>query len=396
MPNHPTIIEKPRVDVPFNRPFHVGEEAAYLNDVLQSHWMSGGGTYYNRCQLWMESHLNVKNPVFTHSCTHALELAAVLVGIGPGDEVIMPSFTFSSTANAFALRGATPVFVDIRRDTLNLDERLIEEAITPRTRAIVPVHYAGVSCEMDTIVQIARDHDLDVIEDAAHAFLATYKGRMLGTLGTYGTFSFHETKGIHCGEGGVLIANDTATHERLAIVAEKGTNRSQFLKGQVDKYSWVDIGSSCLAGELPMAFLMAQFEHAVCATGSRRAVWKQYHDALEGLEAGGLIRRPTIPEGANHNAHLYYLLLPDESMRDRVLTRLRGMGVGATFHYVPLHSSLAGQRFCRTHGKLSQTENLSSRLIRLPLWMSMEQTHVDHVIDSLKTVLSLEDQVSRT
>lgn len=386
-PDHQTLAKKP-MNVPFNRPFQTGDEVTNLTEASQGPWMSGGGAFFKRCQEWMESHLQVTSPVFTHSCTHALEMASLLAEVQLGDEVIMPSFTFSSTANAFALRGATPVFVDIRQDTLNLDEQLIEDAITPKTRAIVPVHYAGVSCEMDAISRIAGEHKLMVIEDAAHAFLASYKGKMLGTLGTFGTFSFHETKGIHCGEGGVIVANDPSFHDRLAIIAEKGTNRAQFLKGQVDKYSWVDIGSSYLPSELSMAFLYAQFQQALTATELRLSVWNQYHQAFEELESTGVIRRPIVPEEVSHNAHLYYLLLPTEGLRDQLLSKLRAMGVGATFHYIPLHSSVAGRRYGRVDGSLKQTDSLSKRLIRLPLWLGMNQQEVDHVIESVTAVLS--------
>ena len=385
--NDQTQVEKPANVIPFNRPFHVDGEKAHLDQVRQSQSMGGGGKYYKKCQSWIEDHIQVGNSIFTHSCTHALELAALNIGIQAGDEVIMPSFTFTSTANAFALRGGIPVFVDIRSDTLNLDERLIEDAITSRTRAIVPVHYAGVSCEMDAITKIASKHGIDVIEDAAHAFLATYRGRMLGSIGNYGTFSFHETKGIHCGEGGVLLANDKTTHHDLSILVEKGTNRTQFLNGQVDKYTWVGLGSSYLAGELPMAFLYAQFEQALEATQHRLRIWQQYHEALKGFEASGVIRRPIIPNEATHNAHLYYLLLPDVETRNRALQQLQAMGIGATFHYVPLHSSKAGLQFCRAHGDLPKTENLSERLLRLPLWMGMNRSDVSRVIDSLEKVL---------
>jgi dTDP-4-amino-4,6-dideoxygalactose transaminase len=299
-------------------------------------------------------------------------MAAILADIQPGDEVIMPSYPFVSTANAFALRGGVPVFVDIRPDTLNIDEKLIEAAITPRTRAIVPVHYAGVGCAMDEILAIAKRHNLLVIEDAAQGVMAHYKGRALGAIGDLGCFSFHETKNIISGEGGALLVNDERFVERAEIIREKGTNRSQFFRGMVDKYTWVELGSSYLPGELIAAFLRAQMEEAVAITTARLALWERYHAAFAGLAAVGRIRRPIIPAECSHNAHMYYLLTDNLATRTALLAHLKQAGVLAVFHYVPLHSAPAGQKYARSAGDLPMTTNLSERLLRLPLWVGLE------------------------
>ncbi|HEX5769212.1 MAG TPA: dTDP-4-amino-4,6-dideoxygalactose transaminase, partial [Burkholderiales bacterium] len=328
-----------------------------------------------------------RKALLTHSCTAALEMAAILAGIGPGDEVIMPSFTFVSTANAFVLRGAVPVFVDIRPDTLNIDETKIAAAITPRTRAIVPVHYSGVGCEMDAIMTIAAQHGLLVIEDAAQGTLATYKNRALGAIGNLGALSFHETKNIISGEGGALLVNDTRLLERAEIVREKGTNRSQFFRGQVDKYTWVDIGSSYLPGEIIAAFLWAQMEEAQQITARRLALWDRYHAALADLECAGDARRPYVPPECKHNAHMYYLLLPSLEQRAAFIARLKGQEIQAVFHYVPLHSSPMGRKLGRAAGELRHTEELSDRLVRLPFWLGLEERQagvVQRVIDAAR------------
>jgi dTDP-4-amino-4,6-dideoxygalactose transaminase len=304
-------------------------------------------------------------------------MAAILADVGPGDEVIMPSYTFVSTANAFVLRGATPVFVDIRADTLNIDESRIEAAITPRTKAIVPVHYAGVGCEMDTIMDIARRHNLLVIEDAAQGVMASYKGRPLGSIGHLAAFSFHETKNIISGEGGALLINDARFIERAEIIREKGTNRSQFFRGQVDKYTWADCGSSYLPSELISAFLWAQMEEADAITKRRLAIWNRYHAAFEYLELAGKLRRPVIPADVAHNAHMYYLLLPSLNERAKFIAGLKEAGVSTVFHYVPLHSSPHGSAVSRSHGDMSNTNDLSNRLVRLPLWLGLEALQDD-------------------
>jgi dTDP-4-amino-4,6-dideoxygalactose transaminase len=306
-------------------------------------------------------------------------MAAILADVGPGDEVIMPSFTFVSTANAFVLRGAVPVFVDVRADTMNIDETLIEAAVTPRTRAIVAVHYAGVACEMDAIMAIAARHDLLVIEDAAQGIMSTYRGRPLGGIGHLGALSFHETKNLISGEGGALLVNDERLNERAEIVREKGTNRARFFRGQVDKYTWVDIGSSYLPSEIVAAFLWAQIQEADPITARRLAIWDRYHEALEELERSGRVRRPILPPDRAHNAHMYYLLLPDLAARTHFIKSLGEQGIQATFHYVPLHLAPMGQHFGRTSGDLPVTASAGDRLVRLPLWLGLE-AHQDRVI----------------
>lgn len=313
-------------------------------------------------------------------------MAAILAGLKPGDEVIMPSYTFVSTANAFVLRGAVPVFVDIRPDTLNIDESAIEAAITPKTRAIVAVHYAGVACEMDAIVAIANRHDLLVIEDAAQAAMASYKGRPLGSIGQLAALSFHETKNIISGEGGALLVNDARYAERAEITREKGTNRSQFFRGEVDKYTWVDIGSSYLPGEIIAAFLWAQMEEADQITRQRLALWNTYHQWFAEAEKTEKLRRPIVPAHCGHNAHMYYLLLPDLERRTAFIDALRKFGVHTVFHYIPLHSAPAGRRYCRTHGELTVTVEMSERLVRLPLWIGLEEHQaevIQHVLAAL-------------
>ena len=312
----------------------------------------------------------------------------MLLEIEPGDEIIMPSYTFVATACAFVLRGGVPVFVDVREDTLNLNETLVESAITPRTRAIVPVHYAGVSCEMDSILAIAKRHGLKVVEDAAHGVGASYKGRALGAIGNLGTFSFHETKNVHSGEGGCLLVNDLGMVPRAEIIWQKGTNRSQFFRGEVDKYSWHDIGSSFLPSDVIAAFLWAQLEQADCITADRMAVWQRYHEMMAPLERQGLLRRPIIPDNCQHNAHMYYLLLAEEIDRQAVLDTFRQNRIGVIFHYVPLHSSPAGLRYGRSHGDLTLTTRLSLRLIRLPLWIGLRPHQQERVFDVLRRALA--------
>jgi dTDP-4-amino-4,6-dideoxygalactose transaminase len=366
--------------IPFNKPFATGNELAYIQEAIEKAHLSGDGRFTKQCNKWIEETLGVKKALLTHSCTAALEMAAILADIQPGDEVIMPSYTFVSTANAFVLRGGVPVFVDIRQDTLNLDERLIEAAITPRTKAIVPVHYAGVGCDMDVIMEIATRYNLIVIEDAAQAMLSSYKGRALGSIGHMAAVSFHETKNLISGEGGALLINDDRFLERAEIIREKGTNRSKFFRGEVDKYTWVDVGSSYLPSELIAAFLWAQLESGFNITERRLAIWNRYNDAFAALETAGIVRRPVIPAGCEHNAHMYYLLLDDPERRDPTIAALKALGVGTVFHYVPLDSAPAGQRYARKHGELTQTHELSERLVRLPLWAGLEPD-LDLVID---------------
>jgi dTDP-4-amino-4,6-dideoxygalactose transaminase len=374
------------VTVPFNKPHLVGKELWYISQAHSKGQMAGDGSYTRLCQGWLEERTGCRKALLTHSCTAALEMAAILADIQPGDEVILPSFTFVSTANAFVLRGAVPVFVDIRPDTLNLDETKIEAAITARTRAIVPVHYGGVGCEMDVIMEIARQSGLLVIEDAAQGIMSTYRGRPLGAIGHLGTLSFHETKNIISGEGGALLINDPTLSERAEIIREKGTNRSQFFRGQIDKYTWVDIGSSYLPGEIIAAFLWAQMEAADEITARRLALWARYHEAFEPLERTGRLRRPIIPEGCGHNAHLYYLLLRDLEDRSAFIKGMSQAGVSCVFHYVPLHSAPRGREVGRAADDLSVTDDLADRLVRLPLWLGLEE-HQERVIEAVEQVL---------
>ena len=361
------------ISIPFNRPFLVGKELEYIRQAHANVHLSGDGPFTRKCQDWLEKRIGSKKVLLTHSCTGALEMAALLTGVGPGDEVIMPSYTFVSTANAFVLRGAVPVFVDIRPDTLNIDEKKIEAAITPRTKAIVVVHYGGVACEMDPILEIAKKHRLFLIEDAAQAIGSTYKGRPLGSLGHLGALSFHETKNIISGEGGALLINDEFMIDRAEILWEKGTNRKKFLKGQVDKYTWVDIGSSYLPSELIAAFLWAQLESFETIMDRRMKLWLAYHQGLEAAEKRGFFRRPILPEHCRSNAHLYHLLARTAGERDALLKALNRVEVNAVFHYVPLHNSPAGRKYGRAHGVLSVTEDLSARVFRLPLWIGLEE-----------------------
>ena len=372
--------------IPFNKPYMTGKELWYISQAHANGHLAGDGQFTARCSAWLQERVGCQKALLTNSCTAALEMSAILADIGPGDEVIMPSYTFVSTANAFALRGAIPVFVDIRPDTLNIDETKIEAAITERTKAIVPVHYAGVACEMDTIMEIARRHELLVIEDAAQGVVATYKCRPLGSIGHMGTFSFHETKNIISGEGGALLVNDPKLVERAEIIREKGTNRSQFLRGQVDKYTWVDLGSSFLPGEILAAFLWAQMEEADSITQRRLAIWDRYHAAFEEAESRGQVRRPIVPAGCTHNAHMYYLLLSDLEHRSAFIERLREKKISPVFHYVPLHSAPMGQRLGRASGDMTHTDSLSQRLVRLPLWLGLEE-HFERVVSEARAAI---------
>ena len=371
--------------IPFNRPFIVGKELYYIAQAVQGGHLAGDGAFTKKCNEWMERKFEAKRVLLTHSCTAALDMSALLCDLEPGAEVIMPSFTFVSTANAFALRDANIRFVDIRPDTLNLDESLIECAITERTRAIVPVHYAGVSCEMDTIMEIASRHGLLVVEDAAQGVNATYRERYLGTIGHLGTYSFHETKNFISGEGGALVVNDDRFIERAEIIREKGTNRSKFFRGEVDKYTWVDIGSSFLPSEIVAAFLYAQLEEADTITRKRQEIFRYYTDQLEPLVRRGFIRMPAAPEGCRHNAHLFYLIVETEREdRGRLIAHLKKKGIGAVFHYVPLHTSPMGRKMGYSEGDLPVTEEMSERLIRLPCYYELTREDQDRVIDAVR------------
>lgn len=359
--------------IPFNKPYMTGKEHAYIDQAHANKKLAGDGIFTKHCHAWLEKNTGTKKALLTHSCTAALEMAAILSEVKAGDEVIMPSYTFVSTANAFVLRGAIPVFVDIREDTLNIDEKLIEAAITPKTKVIVAVHYAGVACEMDTIMDIAQRHNLLVVEDAAQGVMSSYKGRALGTIGHLGAFSFHETKNVISGEGGALLINDERFIQRAEIIREKGTNRSRFLRGEVDKYTWVDIGSSYLPSEIVAAFLYAQLEEAENITNMRLDVWYQYHLALAKHEERGLLRRPIVPDECKQNAHMYYILLNSLEERTAVIERLKAIDIQPVTHYVPLHSAPAGRIYARQYGDLPVTECLSDRLLRLPLWVGMDE-----------------------
>jgi dTDP-4-amino-4,6-dideoxygalactose transaminase len=373
--------------IPFNKPYMTGKELYYIAEAKFGNMLAGDGPFTKRCHQWLEQRSGCSKALLTHSCTGALEMAALLLDMKTGDEVIMPSYTFTSTANAFVLRGATPVFVDIREDTLNLDERLVEDAITPRTRAIVPVHYAGVACEMDTLLDVALRNNLVVLEDAAQGVMATYKGRALGSIGHLGAYSFHETKNLISGEGGALLVNDPIYGDMAEIIREKGTDRSRFFRGEVDKYTWQHVGSSYLPGELTAAFLWAQLEEAHHLTDRKLSVWDTYHARLAPLEAKGLLRRPIVPPECGHNAHLYYILLPNETIRNKTMQRMKEADIRAIFHYIPLHSSPAGQRYGRTSGELPVTDSIASRILRLPMWIGLGEHEVDQVVDTLEQAL---------
>jgi dTDP-4-amino-4,6-dideoxygalactose transaminase len=370
--------------IPFNKPCYTGNEDKYVLDSMKSLHISGNGLYTKKCEEWFENRLKCKRALLTPSCTHALEMAAILIDIKSGDEVIMPSYTFVSTANAFVLRGAKVVFVDIRPDTMNIDENLIENAITERTKAICVVHYAGVGCEMDKIMEIADKYNLYVIEDAAQGMMAEYKGKPLGTIGHLGAFSFHETKNYtSAGEGGLLIINDDKFIERAEIIREKGTNRSQFFRGMVDKYTWVDIGSSYLMNDVSAAYLWGQLEMVEEIREFRLRAWNRYYNGLLELEKDGFIELPTIPKHCRHNGHIFYIKVENLHIRTKLLDFLKKQGILAVFHYVPLHSSPAGQRYGRFHGVDKFTTKESERLIRLPLFFNIKDEEIDYVIESI-------------
>jgi dTDP-4-amino-4,6-dideoxygalactose transaminase len=367
--------------LPFNRPTHTGNEDHHVLAAMNSPKMSGDGEYSQRCQSWFEGQLACSKALLTPSCTHALEMAALLIDIRPGDEVIMPSYTFTSTANAFVLRGASIVFVDVRPDTMNINEILIEAAITERTRAIVPVHYAGIACEMDVIMAIAQRYQLLVIEDAAQGMTAKYKDKPLGSIGHLAAYSFHETKNYTSGgEGGLLIINDDALVDRAEIIREKGTNRSQFFRGMVDKYSWIDVGSSYLLSEIQAAYLWGQLEYVNEINQDRLGTWRRYRSGLQALEGDGLASLPVVPADCQHNAHMFYLKVRNLEERTALLAHLAAKGVLGIFHYVPLHSSIAGRKFGRLHAEDRFTTKESERLIRLPMWYGLKPEETDTVI----------------
>ena len=374
-----------RVRISFNRPPFVGKETEYIKEAVEKNGMiCGDGPFTKKCSQWMKERFQTKNVLLTTSCTHALEMAAFLADIQPGDEVIMPSYTFVSTADAFVLRGATCVFVDIRPDTMNIDETKIEEAITEKTKAIVPVHYAGVSCAMDEIMAIAKKYNLKVVEDAAQGVNAFYKGKALGTIGDFGCYSFHETQNYSMGEGGAILFQDDRYLEPAEILREKGTNRSQYFRGQIDKYTWVGYGSSYLPSDMNAAYLWAQLEEADKINDKRLSIWNFYHEELKELEDKGVLERPYIPEYATHNAHMYYIKVKDLRVRTKLLAYLKERGILSVFHYVPLHSATAGKKFGRFHGEDVYTTKESERLCRLPMYYSLSLEEAAEVVKALK------------
>lgn len=368
----------------FNKPPYIGKEIEYINQVIKNNKICGDGEFTKKCSKWMEENFNAYKVLLTTSCTHALEMSAILVNIKEGDEVIMPSFTFVSTANAFVMRGAKIVFVDIRPDTMNIDEYKVEQAITSKTKAIVVVHYAGVACEMDKIMRLAKKNNLFVIEDAAQGVMATYKGKVLGTIGDLGNYSFHETKNFSMGEGGAILINTPSYVERAEIIREKGTDRSKFFRGQIDKYTWVDYGSSYLPSEINAAYLWAQLEEADRINRDRLKIWEYYHDNLEELETLGYIKRPYIPEECVHNGHMYYIKVKDILERDKLLRYLKENHIIAVFHYIPLHISKAGRKYGRFCGEDIYTTKESERLIRLPLYYGISKQEIDYIVGYIK------------
>ena len=369
--------------ISFNVPPYTGKEMEYMQQAVSAHKICGDGEFTKKCNSWIENKTGVTRALLTTSCTQALEMAAILTDIKPGDEVILPSFTFVSTANAFVMRGARLVFVDIRPDTKNIDEKLIEDAITDKTKAIVPVHYAGVSCEMDTILDIARRHSLTVVEDAAQGVMSTYKGRALGSMGDFGCFSFHETKNYSMGEGGAILIKDSAKAEEAEIIREKGTDRSRFLRGQVDKYSWVTMGSSYLPSDMNAAYLLAQLELAEEINRDRLASWAEYNETLKPLEQAGIIRLPVIPEECCHNAHMFYIVTNSLEERGRLISFLKDNGIISVFHYVPLHSSKAGMEYGRFHGEDKYTTEISNRLLRLPMYYEIGSDKISYICEKI-------------
>lgn len=373
----------------FNIPPYTGKEQKYIKEAIKDNKkLSGDGPFTKKCNSWIEDKFSTKKALLTTSCTHSLEMSAILINIKPGEEVIMPSYTFVSTASAFVLRGAKIVFVDIRPDTMNIDENLIEKAITKKTKAIVPVHYAGVSCEMDKIMKIAKKYNLFVIEDAAQGVMSTYKNKSLGSIGDIGCFSFHETKNYTMGEGGAILINNKDFIERTEIIREKGTNRSKFFRGQVDKYTWVDMGSSFLPNELTAAFLYAQLEKAEEITNSRLKIWNQYHINLKTLEEKSILKCPHVPNNCTHNAHMYYVLLSDKENFIEFIKAMKEVDICCVSHYVPLHSSPAGTKFGRTNGNLDNTNEICKKLVRLPLWTGIETVAIDDITKEFSKVAS--------
>ncbi len=371
--------------IPFNKPRIVGDELRYIREAVESGHLSGDGSFTKRCSAWLERELGVHRALLTTSCTHALEMCALLLQLEPGDEVVVPSFAFVSTVNAFVLRGARPVFVDVRPDTLNLDEKLVAERVGPRTRAIVALHYAGVGCEMDAISTIARAAGVALVEDAAHGLFGSYRGRSLGSLGSLATLSFHETKNVSCGEGGALLVNDPALVERAEIIREKGTNRSRFFRGEIDKYTWVDLGSSYLPSEVLAAFLWAQLEARERIQDARARLWRRYREGLAGWAEAYRVRLPSVPPDCGQAYHMFYLILPSLAARQQLIAHLRERGILAVFHYLPLHLSPMGRRLGGRQGDCPVSEDVSDRLLRLPFYYGLAEDEQAEVIDAVRT-----------
>lgn len=368
----------------FNIPAYTGKELQYMKNAIEQHKICGDGKYTQKCNKWIEKVTGTKKALLTTSCTHATEMAAILLGIEKGDEVIIPSYTFVSTANAFVIRGATVVFVDIRPDTMNIDEQLIEAAITKKTKAIVPVHYAGISCEMNTIMAIAKKYKLSVVEDAAQGVMSYYNEKALGSIGDFGCFSFHETKNFSMGEGGALLIRDETYVENAEIIREKGTNRSKFFRGQIDKYTWVNSGSSYLPSDMNAGYLWAQLEIAERITSKRQKLWNLYYEILSPLQSQGIIQLPVIPKGCTHNAHIFFIKTKDIAERTELINFLKTNGIMAVFHYIPLHSSPAGLKYGRFYGEDKYTTKESERLLRLPMYYDLELEQVEYIADTVK------------
>ena len=376
-------MENKNNSLPFNYPYMTGKELSYIAEAHLNGKLAGDGPFTKKCHQWLEDHTSCNKALLTHSCTASLEMSALMLDVQEGDEIILPSYTFVSTANAFVLRGAIPVFIDIRSDTLNLDETLIEEAITSKTKAIVVVHYAGIGCEMDSILDIAKRYNIRVIEDAAQGVMSFYKGKPLGSFGDIGCYSFHETKNVISGEGGATLINDPTLVLKGEIVREKGTNRTQFFRGQVDKYTWQDKGSSFLPGEIIAAFLWAQLEEAQLITQRRLDLWDKYHKMFDVLERKGVLRRPIVPEYCTHNAHMYYIILEKSKDRQGLLDYLNIHNISAVFHYVPLHSSPAGIKYGRCGSLMTNTDRVSESIIRLPLWIGLTEEKQQFVFNTI-------------
>ena len=369
--------------IPFNVPPYIGTEMEYVQQAIEGHKICGDGPFTKKCSEWLEERFQAQKALLTTSGSTALDMAALLCDLKPGDEVILPSFTFSSTANAFVMAGARLVFVDIRSDTMNIDEKLIEDAITPHTKAVVPVHYAGVACEMDTILNVAERYGLKVVEDAAQGVMSTYKGRALGTIGDFGCYSFHETKNYSMGEGGAIIINDARFIEKAEILREKGTNRAKFFRGQIDKYTWIDFGDSFLPSDINAAYLYAQLKRADEINQNRLDTWNKYWSGLSPLAADGKIELPTVPEECVHNAHMFYIKCRNLEERSRFLKKMRELDIGCVFHYVPLHSVPAGQKFGRFNGVDRYTTKESERLVRLPMYYGMTDKEISIILDAI-------------